>query len=129
MELTKENLKNLVNMLRSPDKDNAVVAVEAFKQLDLYKHKAELILLYKFGEPNFDFWKEHYAEAWELLNELFNQLPVATHSYCLNKMYNCNASSMSIEVFVEFLAQVWLGYLDDMDFPTNKLEVSIKLRE
>jgi hypothetical protein len=129
MELTKENLKNLVNMLRSPDKDNAVVAVEAFKQLDLYKHRAELILLYKFGEPNFDFWKEYYAEAWELLIELFNNLPIATHSYCLNKMYKCNASNKSIEIFVEFLAEVWLGYLDDMDFPTNKLEVSIKLRE
>ncbi len=50
MIFSKEETKNLLNMLRSTDNENAVVAFEALKGVDTEKYLGELIVLYKYGK-------------------------------------------------------------------------------
>ena len=50
MIFDKVETKNLLNMLRSSDTENATLAFEALKGVDIKKYLGELIVLYKFGK-------------------------------------------------------------------------------
>ena len=56
MIFSKEETKNLLSMLRSTDKENAVVAFEALKGVDTEKYLGELIVLYKYGKLSIKEW-------------------------------------------------------------------------
>ncbi|MFN9942485.1 MAG: hypothetical protein ACK56I_23745, partial [bacterium] len=67
MILTKEEVKNLIGMLRSPDKDNRLVAFKIIEDLDLKKHVGEIMVMYKYGEYNLESWETDCKPAHEFI--------------------------------------------------------------
>ena len=58
MIFDKVETKNLLNMLCSSDTENATLAFEALKGVDIKKYLGELIVLYKFGKKNMSIWEK-----------------------------------------------------------------------
>ena len=58
MIFDKEETKNLLDMLRSADKENATIAFESLKKVDIEKYLGELIVLFKFSEKNIKTWDD-----------------------------------------------------------------------
>jgi len=78
-------------------------------------------------------WKEHAPTAHEILQRLFKvynleSAPV-TYSRALQLMVDNNVSVDSIELFLERHVKDLTNSLSALGYPTDKLELTIKLKE
>jgi hypothetical protein len=133
MIFNKEETKNLLNMLRSADKDNAVVAFEALKGVDTEKYLGELIVLYKYGKLPIKEWDTACSDCAIAIRNAVSKFTkeegaeLSTGS-CLSAMTEGKASNQSIELFMELFTENMIGFLGQMGYPAEKFEVSIKLK-
>ena len=67
MILTKHEVKNLIGMLKSPDKDNRLVAFKIIEDLDFKKHVGEIMVMYKYGEYNLVSWEQDCKPVHEFI--------------------------------------------------------------
>ena len=134
MIFSKEETKNLLNMLRSTDKDNATVAFEALKGADIQKYLGELIVLYKFGKQPIKAWDDNCNNCATVLRVALSPYTkeggaeLSTGS-CLSAMTNNKASHQSIELFMEYFTENMIGFLGQMGYPADKFEINVKLKD
>jgi hypothetical protein len=129
MIFNKEETKNLLNMLRSPDKENAVIAFESLKNVDTKKYIGELILLYKFGGATAEDWETNCSKCAKKLKVVLKGDAVLSSGSCLSYMTSNNASIQSLELFIELFTESMVGFLGQMGFPSDKFEINIKLKD
>ena len=133
MIFSKEETKNLLNMLRFTDKENALVAFEALKGVDTEKYLGELIVLYKYGKLSIKEWETACPACEIAIRNAVNKFTkeegaeLSTGS-CLSAMTEGKASNQSIELFMELFTENMIGFLGQMGYPAEKFEVSIKLK-
>jgi hypothetical protein len=132
MIFNKEETKNLLNMLRSADKDNATIAFESLKKVNVEDYIGELITLYKFGNTEYDLWR---SECRQCTKAIENALSDTTDGHqlstgaCLSAMTTNKASNQSIELFMELFTENMIGFLSQMGYPADKFEINIKLKD
>ena len=135
MIFDKEETKNLLNMLRSSDTENATIAFEALKGVDTKKYIGELITLYKFGKHNLGEWVAYCPTAGEAIkesiklfttNESFGAMSTGA---CLSAITANNSSNQSIELFMELFTESMMGFLSQMGYPADKFEINVKLKD
>lgn len=134
MIFSKEETKNLLNMLRSTDTDNANLAFEALKGADIEKYLGELIVLYKFGKQSIDVWDKQCPDCVKAI-----RIAVAPYSKeegaelstgsCLSAMTSNKASHQAIELFMEYFTENMIGFLGQMGYPADKFEITVKLKQ
>ena len=134
MIFNKEETKNLINMLRSADKENAIVAFESLNNVDPKKYIGELIVLFKFGQPEIEQWEQNCEACANALNYLVkdlkkDKLNTYNTGQLLSMMTDNKASHESIELFMEFFTENMIGFLSQMGYPTDKFEINIKLKK
>ena len=134
MIFNKEETKNLINMLRSADKENAIVAFESLNSVDPKKYIGELIVLFKFGQPEIEQWEQNCESCANALTYLVkdlekNKLNTYNTGQLLSMMTDNKASHESIELFMEFFTENMIGFLSQMGYPTDKFEINIKLKK
>ena len=134
MIFDKVETKNLLNMLRSSDTENATLAFEDLKGVDIKKYLGELIVLYKFGKKNMSIWEKQAPKCHKQLVKLIEPFikdtgtELSTGS-CLSAMTTNNASNQSIELFMELFTDSMIGFLGQMGYPADKFEINIKLKD
>lgn len=134
MIFSKEETKNLLNMLRSTDKDNATVAFEALKGVDTKKYLGELIVLFKFGKQSIKTWNDNCNNCATALRTALSPYSkeegaeLSTGS-CLSAMTSNQASHQAIELFMEYFTENMMGFLGQMGYPADKFEITVKLKE
>jgi hypothetical protein len=134
MIFNKEETKNLLNMLRSTDKENAVVAFEALKGVDTEKYLGELIVLYKYGKLSIKEWGSGCSSCEIAIRNAVSKfikedgVELSTGS-CLSAMTEGKASHQSIELFMELFTENMIGFLGQMGYPAEKFEINIKLKD
>ena len=134
MIFSKEETKNLLNMLRSADKDNATVAFEALKGVDKQKYLGELIVLYKFGRRSIKEWEDNSPDCAKAIREGIapyskeEGAELSTGS-CLSAMTSNQASHEAIELFMEYFTVNMMGFLGQMGYPADKFEINVKLKD
>ena len=135
MIFDKEETKNLLNMLRSTDTENATVAFQALEGVDRTKYSGELIVLYKFGKKSLTVWEKeapkcHFYLKSQLIAPFVkdNGIELSTGA-CLSAMTATNASNQSIELFMELFTDSMIGFLGQMGYPADKFEINIKLKD
>lgn len=134
MIFSKEETKNLLNMLRSTDTDNANLAFEALKGADIEKYLGELIVLYKFGKQGIDIWDKECPDCAKALRAALSPYAkdegaeLSTGS-CLSAMTNSKASHQAIELFMEYFTENMMGFLGQMGYPADKFEITVKLKQ
>lgn len=134
MILTKEEVKNLIGMLRSPDKDNRLVAFKIIEDLDLKKHVGEIMVMYKYGEYNLSSWEQDCKPVHEFIVKSIEKFNgdweyKLSSGEILSLMTANKSSKQSIELFLEYFIGDITWMLDAMGYPTDKFELDIKLKE
>ena len=132
MIFNKEETKNLLNMLRSSDKENAILAFESLKKVDIKTYIGELIVLYKFGNASPEDWETNCSKCVKALGKrkiLTGAYNALSSGVCLAHMTNNNASIQSIELFMEFFTESMIGFLGQMGYPADKFEINIKIKD
>ena len=132
MIFNKEETKNLLNMLRSSDKENAILAFESLKKVDIKTYIGELIVLYKFGNASPEDWETNCSRCVKALGKrkiLTGAYNALSSGVCLAHMTNNNASIQSIELFMEFFTESMIGFLGQMGYPADKFEINIKIKD
>jgi hypothetical protein len=130
VKFDKEETKNLLNMLKSEDQDNHVIAFQALENTDHKKYIGELLVLYKFSKLPKDAWEKEAPKSYKVLNKAAalgdNML---TSGKCLSLMTSNGSSKDSIELFLENFVVDMVGFLGQLGYPTEKFEIDIKLKD
>jgi hypothetical protein len=134
MILTKHEVKNLIGMLKSPDKDNRLVAFKIIEDLDFKKHVGEIMVMYKYGEYNLVSWEQDCKPAHEFIVKRIEKFNgdwenKLSSGEILSLMTANKSSKQSIELFLEYFIRDMTKMLDAMGYPTDKFELDIKLKE
>ena len=129
MIFDKEETKNLLNMLRSPDKENAVIAFESLKNVDIKAYIGELILLYKFGKQTNAVWEANCPKCFTAVSKEIDIDKTLSSGACISYMTNSNASIQSLELFIELFTENMVGFLGQMGYPVDKFDIILKLKD
>ena len=71
MIFDKEETKQILNMLRSTDRDNHVIAFETLNNVSLKDYIGELIVMYKYSGHDLKYWQEGCNASIEIFMEYF----------------------------------------------------------
>lgn len=133
MILSRDEVKNLVNMMRSPDKENNYLVYKVLEDLDLEANLGEILVIFRYGNYRLDEWEKDCKKVYDfMINKLhdynggWDSKP--TTSDILSLLTKNNASKDSIELFLEYFMMNLGRMLDNMGYPTDKFELTIKLK-
>jgi hypothetical protein len=132
MELNKTETENLLSMLNSSDRDNYYVALKAIDAHEFDDSTVGFLLyLYKFSKCTYAKWKEEAPKSTVILEKLLRGLSdePLTYSRALTVMINKRVNKDSIEMFLERHVKELVTQLENIGYPTEKLDLSIKLKE
>jgi hypothetical protein len=134
MILSRGEVKNLVNMMKSSDKENRYLVYKVLEDLDLEANLGEVLVIFRYGNYRLDEWEHHCKNVYDfIINKLhdynggWDSKP--TTSDILLLLTKNNVSKDSIELFLEYFMMNLGRMLDNMGYPTDKFELTIKLKD
>ena len=128
VKFEKEEVLNLMNMLKSLDKSNAELAFQAIENNFSKDIQGEVVLLYKYSNRTAGEWEKHAPKAYKFMTEHLQGSNNLSAPRTLTIMSNINASKTSVELFMETFINELKGYLEQLGFETEKFELTIKLK-
>ena len=132
MNFSKTEIRNILDMLLSEDKENSIIAFSCINNFSTKKHLGELLVLYQFGRTPGLIWEENCKKSFKYIKKV---LPFKSSDYRLpsskvfNELVNNNCSKDSIELYLELLTNDFSKHLYGMGYPTDKLDIQIKIKE
>ena len=126
--MTRDELKNLINMFQSSDADNHIVAFHAIENSTLDDN--ELVLLYKFSGQPFPQWlKEIPNTAEKITNVIGDEAIALSSARVLGIITNNKAAKHVIETFLEFFIRDLTSMLGSIGYPMDKVDINVKIRD
>jgi len=129
MIFNKEETKNLLNMLKSPDEENAIIAFESLNNVDIKTYIGELIVLYKFGKQTNAVWEANCPKCFTAISKAIDINRTLSSGQCLSAMTFNKVSMYSIELFMELFTENMVGFLGQMGYPVDKFDIILKLKD
>jgi len=132
MILNKQEIKNILSMLLSEDKENAVIAFSCLYNYASKKYLGELLVLYQFGRISAEEWEKECKKVFKLLKNVLKldskdyRLPSST---VFSALTSNKCSKESIELYLELFTNQLSNNLYNMGYPTDKLEISVKIKD
>jgi len=132
MILNKQEIKNILNMLLSEDKENAIVAFSCLNNYAHKKHLGNLLVLYQFGRTSAEEWEKECKKVFKLLKNVLKldskdyRLPSST---VFSALTSNKCSKESIELYLELFTNQLSNNLYNMGYPTDKLEINVKIKD
>ena len=80
MILNKQEIKNILDMLLSEDKENAIIAFSCLNNYASKKHLGELLVLYQFGKTTAVEWEKECKKGFKIIK---NALQLDSKDYRL----------------------------------------------
>lgn len=124
----KEETRNLMSMLQSEDTENHVIAFKSLSNVDFNKYVGELLVLYKFANKDSKAWEDAGTVGKKLL-KLVDTDKALTSPRTLSLITANKGSKASIELFMESFVRDMTRMLESIGYPTDKIEIDIKLKE
>ncbi len=124
MRFKKEELKNIIEMLRSNDEENAYLAFQAIKQSDVNDIPA-IMTLYKFGNHGKSEWLQYannYYISLMMAVEDTILLDDLLPGECVFYMNSKNADPEIVEVFIEYYIKNVIAFAKQLNY---NLEVKL----
>ena len=132
MTFNKEEIKNIVNMLLSEDKENGIIAFSCIDNYASKKHLGELLVLYQFGKTAAEEWEKECKKGFKLIK---NALQLDSKDYrvpsstVFSALTANKCSKESIELYLELFTNQLSNNLYNMGYPTDKLEINVKIKD
>jgi hypothetical protein len=124
----KEETRNLMSMLQSEDTENHVIAFKSLSNVDFNKYVGELLVLYKFANKDSKAWEDAGTVGKKFL-KLVDTDKALTSPRTLSLITANKGSKASIELFMESFVRDMTRMLESIGYPTDKIEIDIKLKE
>jgi hypothetical protein len=128
MIFDKEETKNLLNMLKSSDKENHVVALQALQNVDVDKYIGELLVMYKYSGIQKSDWSEAGKKVYDKLKKIAGDGNL-TSPRTLSLITEHKGSKTSIELFMEYFVRDMTSMLEQIGYPTSSFEINITLKD
>jgi hypothetical protein len=128
MIFDKEETRNLMSMLQSEDTENHVIAFKSLSNVDFNKYVGELLVIYKFAHKDSKAWEDAGTVGKKLL-KLVDTDKALTSPRTLSLITANKGSKASIELFMESFVRDMTRMLESIGYPTDKIEIDIKLKE
>lgn len=127
---SKEETKNLLNMLLSDDKDNQFLAFKALEQGNLSDYEGELLILFKYSKLSRDTWIKNAPKSFEKLNEVLlkDYEKSLTIGDCLTILTVNKCSKESLELYIECTVKDMIYFLDQMGYKHSHLDINLTLK-
>ena len=126
--MTRDELKNLINMFQSSDAENHVIAFHAIENSKLDEN--ELVLLYKFSGQPISKWKKEVQKTAELITNVIGDEAIALSSARVLGIITKNkADKHVIETFLEFFIRDLTSMLGSIGYPMDKVDINVKIRD
>ena len=126
--MTRDELKNLINMFQSSDYENHVVAFHAIENSTLDNN--ELVLLYKFSGQPFAQWKKEIPMTAQRIADVIGDEAIALSSArVLGIITNNKAAKHVIETFLEFFIRDLTSMLGSIGYPMDKVDINVKIKD
>ena len=126
--MTRDELKNLINMFQSSDADNHIVAFHAIENSTLDNN--ELVLLYKFSGQPFGQWNKEVPKTAQRIADVIGDEAIALSSArVLGIITNNKAAKHVIETFLEFFIRDLTSMLGSIGYPMDKVDINVKIRD
>jgi len=126
--MTRDELKNLINMFQSSDAENHVVAFHAIENSTLDNN--ELVLLYKFSGQPFAQWKKEIPmTAQRIIDVIGDEAVSLSSARVLGIITNNKAAKHVIETFLEFFIRDLTSMLGSIGYPMDKVDINVKIRD
>jgi hypothetical protein len=132
MNFSKTEIRNILDMLLSQDKENSIIAFSCINNFSTKKHLGELLVLYQFGRTPGLIWEENCKKGFKYIKKV---LPFKCSDYRLpsskvfNELVNNDCSKESVELYLELFTNDFSNHLYGMGYPTDKLDIQIKIKE
>jgi len=132
MILNKQEIKNILSMLLSQDKENAIIAFSCLNNYASKKHLGELLVLYQFSRTSAEEWEKECKKVFKLLKNVLKldskdyRLPSST---VFSALTSNKCSKESIELYLELFTNQLSNNLYNMGYPTDKLEINVKIKD
>ena len=132
MILNKQEIKNILNMLLSEDKENAIIAFSCLNNYAHKKHLCDLLVLYQFGRTSAEEWEKECKKVFKLIKNVLKldstdyRLPSST---VFSALMDNKCSKESIELYLELFTNQLSNNLYNMGYPTDKLEINVKIKD
>lgn len=129
MKINQEEAENVMNMLLSQDKDNAVIA---FAAIENFKFNSDnvgyLLYFYKFSKFSLDDWSKNAPKSTHILKKFVEVDKPLTYAKVLMHMIDLKTCIEAIELTLNRHVKELTGMLSSMGYPTDKLDINIKLK-
>ncbi len=126
--MTKDELKNLINMFQSGDAENHVIALHAIANSVLDDN--ELILLYKFSGQPLSTWKREIPNTAERITGVIGDEVIALSSARVLGIITKNrAANNVVETFLEYFIRDLTNMLGSIGYPMDKVDIQVKIRD
>tara|TARA_R110002020_G_scaffold431389_4_gene641399 strand:+ start:440 stop:832 length:393 start_codon:yes stop_codon:yes gene_type:complete len=122
----KEEIKNILKMFESSDKDNHIIAFKALQNIDINKSIGELLFIYKYSNTHQIDWEKECSNVYKRLNNIINLEKSLTGSETLLLMRKHNASKDCIELFLEYFLKNIQEFVSDMGYTDIQIQIKIK---
>ena len=132
MILNKQEIKNILDMLLSEDKENTIIAFSCLNNYANKKHLGELLVLYQFGRTTAEVWEKECKKGFKIIK---NALQLDSKDYRLpsstvfSALMSNKCSEQSIELYLELFTNQLSNNLYNMGYPTDKLEINVKIKD
>jgi hypothetical protein len=126
--MTRDELKNLINMFQSSDLENHIVAFHAIENSKLDDN--ELVLLYKFSGRSHSAWRTEIPKTAQRIADVIGDEAIALSSArVLGIITNNKAAKHVIETFLEFFIRDLTSMLGSIGYPMDKVDINVKIRD
>ena len=132
MILNKQEIKNILDMLLSEDKENGIIAFSCIDNYASKKHLGELLILYQFSKTTTEEWKKECKKGFKLIKnvlKLNNTYYRAPSSTVFSALTDNKCSEESVELYLELFTNQLSNNLYNMGYPTDKLKISVKIKD
>jgi len=128
MIFDKEETKNLINMLKSSDVDNHIIAFETLKNVKFEDYVGEILVMYKYSSHDTKYWEDNCLPIYKKLIKILPDKPL-TSPATLSLITANKGSKTSIELFMECFVRDMTKMLEQIGYPTDSFEININLKD
>jgi hypothetical protein len=129
MKITQEEAENVMNMLLSPDTDNAYLAFQSIEAYDFDKdNMGYLLYFFKFSKYPLDKWEENSPKSAGILKNFVEIDKPLTYAKAIQWMIEYKTDLGAIELTLKRHVKELTDMLKSMGYPTEKLVIDIKLK-
>lgn len=135
MEITTEKYQNIIDMLRSPDDENKVVALTIIDQIDFESNVAKVLLLKKHSKSHKNDWKEHAPNIYKELESLEEQQLIdlnkhLTYKQVLRTITELKVSEEGFQFYMQDFTKYLLHQIQSMGYnEIESIDITLKYKE